>query len=133
MKVVRTCPPLTLSSATTVPLGASVLPQSQATGPRSFEPKRKSTSGRGRKVCEWHMDSTGMVFNVGKAGIKPSPYPCFLWNINNFSARAVASPGFAGEDKRSPGIDEITSVRKLWLATRFSLHKAERNKAEMPV
>lgn len=105
MKAVGTCPPLTPSSATTVPLGASVLPQSQATGPRSFEPKRNSTSGRGRKVCEWHMDSTGMAFNVGKAGIKPSPYPCFLWNINNFSARAVASPGFAGKDKRSPGMD----------------------------
>ena len=69
IKVVRTCPPLTPSSATTIPLGASVLPQSQATDPRSFEPKRNSTSGRGRKVCKWHMDSTGMAFNVVKAGI----------------------------------------------------------------
>ena len=70
MKVVRTCPPLTPSSATAVPLGASVLPQSQATDPRSFEPNRNSTSGRGRKVGKWHMDSTGTAFNVGNAGMR---------------------------------------------------------------
>lgn len=81
-------------TATTIPLGDLVHPQSQATDPRWAGPETTPHLPEDWKVV-WAARGCCQTWHSMwiKVGIKPFPYPSCLWSYKNFPARAAASPG----------------------------------------